>query len=167
MRARAAAIQGKEKDCRRALEAAYESLGNFGGSSPARWIAQFDEASLGSESALCFYALGALKEAENEARKVIELRRMSDRVRSRAFGQLTLANVLLKAGAVEEAAAVGAEICTVAHSLNSARVRSALAQLGQSLDTGPAVPEVEFFLDRLAELTEASVISHHQERWPL
>lgn len=167
MRARAAAIQGKEKDCRRALEAAYESLDNYGGSSPARWIARFDEASLGSESALCFYALGALKEAENEARKVIELRRMSDRVRSRAFGQLTLANVLLKAGAVEEAAAVGAEICTVAHSLNSARVRSALAQLGQSLDTGPAVPEVEFFLDRLAELTEASVISHHQERWPL
>jgi hypothetical protein len=131
------------------------------------WIAQFDEASLASESALCFYALGALREAENDARKVIELRRIGDRVRSRTFGQLTLANVLLKTGAVEEAATVGSEICAVAHALNSARVRSALARLGQSLDIGRTVPEVEFFLDRLAALTEASVISRHQERWPL
>jgi hypothetical protein len=167
MRARAAAIQGRERDCRRALEAAYDSLNNYDATSPVGWIAQFDEASLASESALCFYALGALREAENDARKVIELRRIGDRVRSRTFGQLTLANVLLKTGAVEEAATVGSEICAVAHALNSARVRSALARLGQSLDIGRTVLEVEFFLDRLAALTEASVVPRHQERWPL
>jgi hypothetical protein len=167
MRARAAAIQGRERECRRALDAAYDSLNNYDGSLPVGWIARFDEASLAGESALCLYSLGALREAENEARKVIELRSTGDRVRSRTFGQLTLANVLLKAGAVEEAATVGSETCAVAHSLNSARVRSALAKLGQSLNIGRTVAEVEFFLDRLSELSEASVVSHHQERWPL
>jgi hypothetical protein len=167
MSARAAAIQGRERDCRRALDVAYDSLNNYDGSFSVGWIARFDEASLASESALCFYALDALTEAENEARRVIELRRIGDRVRSRAFGQLTLANVLLKAGAIEEAATVGSEICVAAHSLNSARVRSALASLGQSLHIARTVPEVVIFLDRLTELTEASVVSRHQERWPL
>jgi hypothetical protein len=167
MHARTAAIQGRERDCRRALDAAYDSLSNYGGFPPVGWIARFDEASLASESALCLYMLGVLREAENEARKVIEIRRVGDRVRSRTFGQLTLANVLRKAGAVEEAATVGSEICAVVHSLNSARVRSALARLGQSLDIARTVPEVEFFLDSLSQLTEASVVPRHQERWPL
>jgi hypothetical protein len=167
MGARTAAIQGREKDCRQALDAAYDSLSSYGGSSPVGWIARFDEASLASEAALCLYELGSLREAENEARKVIELRRTGDRVRSRTLGQLTLASVLLKTGVVEEAARVGSEICAVAHSLNSARVRSALARLGQSLDAWRTVPEVRFFLDRLSEFTDALAVSRHQERWPL
>jgi hypothetical protein len=81
---------------------------------------------------------------------------------------LTLANVLFKAGAADEAARVGSEICLVARSLSSARVRSSLSRLGKSLGASRAVPDVALFLDRLTQLTEKSIaVSHDQTRWPL
>jgi transcriptional regulator with XRE-family HTH domain len=168
MCARAAAMQSRAKECHLALDAAYETLRNCRGSTRAGWIAGFDEASLAGESALCFYSLGALDEAENEARKVIELRHIGDRARSRAFGQLTLANVLFKSGAVDEAARIGSEICLAARSLNSARVRACLSRLGKSLGVSRTVPDVALFLDHLTQLTEKSIaVSHDQTRWPL
>jgi transcriptional regulator with XRE-family HTH domain len=168
MRARAAAMQGRAKECRLALGAACQALRSCKGSARAGWIAGFDEASLAGESALCFYSLGALGEAESQARKVIELRRSGDRVRSRIFGQLTLANVLLKSGAVDEAAKIGSEICLAVKSLNSARVRSGLSRLGESLRASRAIPDVALFLDHLAQLAEKSVtVSCNQTGWPL
>jgi DNA-binding transcriptional regulator YiaG len=168
MRARAAAMQSREKECHLSLDAARDTLCNYRDSLRAGWVAGFDEAALAGESALCFYSLGALNEAENEARKVIELRRTGDRVRSRAFGQLMLANVLFKTGAIDEAARVGSEICLVARSLSSARVRSGLSRLGKSFGASPAVPEVALFLDRPTQLTEKSTAaSRDQTRWPL
>jgi transcriptional regulator with XRE-family HTH domain len=168
MRARAAAMQSRAKECHLALDSASDTLRNCAGSTRAEWIAGFDEASLAGESALCFYSLGTLDEAENEARKVIELRRTGDRARSRAFGQLTLANVFFKAGAVDEAARVGSETCLVARSLSSARVRSGLSRLGESLGASRAVPDVALFLNHLTQLTEKSIAgSHDQTRWPL
>ncbi len=101
-------------------------------------------------------------------RSVIELRRRGDRVRSRTFGQLTLANVLAKSGAIDEAARIGSEICLVAASLNSARVRSGISRLGKSLGASRAVPDVALFLEHLAQLTEKRVaLSHDQAGWPL
>jgi transcriptional regulator with XRE-family HTH domain len=168
MCARAAAMQSRARECYVALDAADDALRNREASTRAEWIAGFDEASLAGESALCFFSLGALSEAEDRARKVIELRGIGDRVRSRTFGQLTLANVLLKAGAVDEAARIGSEICLVATSLNSARVRSGISRLGKSLDASRAVPDVALFLDHLAQLTEKKVaVSHDQAGWPL
>jgi hypothetical protein len=168
MCARAAAIQSQAKECRLALDAARDTLRNRGGSTRAEWIAGFDEASLASESSLCFYSLGALSEAEDQARKVIELRRIGDRVRSRTFGQLTLANVLLKAGAVDEAARIGSEICLLTTSLNSARVRSGIFRLGKLIDASRSVPDVAIFLDHLRQLTEKTVgVSRDRARWPL
>ena len=168
MCARAAAMQSRVKECRAALEAADDALLNRVGSTRAEWIAGFDEASLAGESALCFYSLGALGEAEDSARKVIELRRVGDRVRSRTFGQLTLSNVLVRAGAVEEAARIGSEICLVVESLNSARVRSGISRLGKSLGASRAVPDVALFLDRLTQLSEKkmSVMPDHAG-WPV
>jgi transcriptional regulator with XRE-family HTH domain len=168
MHARAVAMQGQEKECRLALDAACDALRNCGNSVRVEWISGFDEASLASEAALCFYSLGALGEAENQARKVIELRRSGDRMRSRTFGQLTLAHVLLKSGAVDEAARIGSEICLAVKSLNSARVRSGLSRLGESLRMSRAVPDVALFLGHLAQLTEQSVAaSRNQTAWPL
>lgn len=80
MRARAAAMQGRANECHLALDAACDALRSYGNSARAEWIVGFDEASLASESSLCFYLLGALDEAESQARKVIELRCSCDRV---------------------------------------------------------------------------------------
>ncbi|MGH3697758.1 MAG: helix-turn-helix domain-containing protein [Pseudonocardiaceae bacterium] len=168
MCARAAAMQGRTKDCYLALDAARNALCNCMTSTRAGWISGFDEASLASESALCFYSLEALDEAEDQARKVIELRHTGDRVRSLAFGQLTLANVLFKAGAIGEAARTGSEICLLAASVDSARIRSGIFRLGKLLDVNRADPDVAAFLDNLTQLTEKTVaVSPDEIGWPL
>jgi DNA-binding XRE family transcriptional regulator len=167
MRARAYAMQGNEVDCRVALEAAHHSLDvRDDDGAQIEWIAGFDEASLASESALCFYTLGSLSQAEEESRKVIHLR-VGDRVRSRTLGQLTLANVLAQGGVYDEAARVGLDICNVARTLNSARVHSGLSSLGAALAPHRATPEVAAFLTAQAEVREASTDSLQTTRWPV
>lgn len=104
MQARAHAIQGSEVDCQASLEAAHDALSASDDGPEIGWIASFDDASLASESALCFYALGSWRQAEEESRKVVHLRD-GDRVRSRALGQLTLANVLAQEGVYDESRA--------------------------------------------------------------
>jgi hypothetical protein len=166
MRARAYAMQGNEADCRVALEAAHDSLSVGDDGAQIEWIAGFDEASLASESALCFFALGSLGQAEEESRKVIRLR-AGDRVRSRALGQLTLAHVLVREGVYDEAARVGLDICGVAPMLNSARVHSGLSSLGDVLAPQRATPEVAAFLVAQAEVREVSTEFRHETRWPV
>lgn len=165
MQARAFALTGSEKRCRAALDTARATLDNAVGSPNVGWIAGFDRASLAAEAALCFYTLGALAEAEAEARTVIALR-VGDRVRSRALGQLTLANILTKVGEPAEAAAIGAEICTTAAGLDSARVRTGLRVLGKRLTAHSAIPTVNAFLENLAS-TQTGPQSDSAPRWPL
>jgi hypothetical protein len=166
MRARAYAMRGLEYECQATLDAAHESLASRKGDNKAvGWIKGFDEASLASESALCFLSLGSLSQAERESRKVIHLR-AGDRVRSRALGQLTLANVLLREGTYDEAAQVGLEICAVAPVLNSARVHTGLSRLGQALAHFERSPEVSAFLSAQSEACREPVV-RHGNRWPV
>jgi transcriptional regulator with XRE-family HTH domain len=170
MRARAFGLAGNEKRCRTALDTAQGTLDEIGSaSSGVGWIAGFDQASLAAEAALCFYALGALAEAEAEARTVIALR-TGDRVRSRALGQLTLANILNQSGEPAEAATIGTEICTTtATSLDSARVRTGLTTLSHKLTPHRTIPTVATFLENVATATETRSRStiDRAPRWPL
>ena len=166
MRARAFAQQGNPRECRRSLAAAHHALNNGGNEPEVPWIAGFDQASLAAESALCLYTLGALAEAETEARTVVALR-VGDRVRSRALGQLTLARILCKAGRVEEAATIGAEVCVIAPTLSSARVHTGLASLGKTLAMGPYTPEVRSFVESVESLQQRRGVSGVDARWPL
>ncbi|CRK55199.1 transcriptional regulator [Alloactinosynnema sp. L-07] len=155
MRARGLALIGDRAGCCTALEDAERILDNVQGEQPAQWIAGFDEASLASEAALCFLQLTELGEAERCAREVIRLR-SGDRVRSRTFAQLTLANVLVHAGRVDEAAAIGHEACDTTASLSSARVVHQLRALGGLLSLAPKSGQVSSFLAALAGLSVAS-----------
>jgi hypothetical protein len=94
------------------------------------------------------------REAEHHAREVIRLR-SGDRVRSRAFGQLTLANVLTEAGRIDEAALLGQEVCQLTPSLSSARVVQRLNELGHSLAAARSIPEVAGFLGALGTLSQS------------
>jgi transcriptional regulator with XRE-family HTH domain len=165
MRARAYAMTGRETECLTNLGSAHESLASERDGSGIEWIAGFDEASLASESALCFLALGSLSQAEKESRKVIELR-AGDRVRSRALGQLTLAAVLVREGAYDEAARVGVEICNVARELNSARVHLGLSKLGEYLTPHSAVSDVAEFLTIQTEVCRKPAPVPNETRWP-
>ncbi|GAA1291572.1 helix-turn-helix transcriptional regulator [Saccharothrix xinjiangensis] len=166
MRARGLALIGDRAGCCTALEDAERILDQAGGEQPARWIAGFDEASLASEAALCFLQLTELGEAERRAREVIRLR-SEDRVRSRTFAQLTLANVLVHAGRVDEAAAIGHEACGTTASLNSARVVHQLRALGGVLGMVPKSSQVSSFLAALAGLSVASGSNGEMSSWPV
>jgi hypothetical protein len=151
MRARGLSAQGDQHACAVALLDAERILDTAPNEPSAEWVTQFDDAALAAEAALCLRKLGQLSQAEQQARRVIELRG-GDRVRSRAFGQLILARVLVDGGRPEEAALVGQQICEVASSLTSNRVQTRLDRLGHALKPYQVLPEVGAFLSDLAEL---------------
>ena len=72
--------------------------------------------------------------------------RHGDRVRSRAFAQLILAETLAESGQVAEAAAHGHAVCGVLPNLNSARVREKVRALAVTLREHRAVSEVRDLL---------------------
>lgn len=165
MRARGLAMQGSAADCRAALVEAERTLHAARVEPPAEWLAGFDAGSLASEAALCLRQLGDLAEAEQQARQVIRLR-PGDRVRSRAFGQLTLARVLVDAGRIDEAAGAGQEVCRAAPSLTSQRVLARLNRLGAALAPHRQVPQVAVFLGALPSGRPAGS-SADDARWPV
>ena len=149
MRARGLAMHGQARAATTARDAAERTLAAVPDGEPTPdWVAPFDAGSLASEAALVFRALGALAEAERQAAHVVALRD-GDRVRARAFGQLTLARVLVDAGRLDEAAALGLAVCAVIPTLSSARVRARLDRLAVALRPHRAVAEVSGFLDCL------------------
>lgn len=148
MKAHGLAIAGDLGGCAKALDQAAEVLANVGSEQPADWITAFDEASLASEAASCMRRLGRLEEAEQHARLVIQLR-SGDRVRSRAFAQLTLARALMEADRIDEAAEVGGEVCDIAPILTSARVRTRLTNLGTAMEAYANVAAAQTFLEKL------------------
>ncbi|WP_394620122.1 helix-turn-helix domain-containing protein [Lentzea sp. JNUCC 0626] len=167
MRARALALSGENQACAQALDTAESLLDRAAGEKPADWIANFDEASLASEAAQCFLDLAEYAEAEQRATTAIALR-SGDRVRSRAFGQLTMANILIGAGRPDEAAAFGNEVCKVTASLSSTRVLDQLNDLGRTLASASSVPEVAHFLATLGALSHVSDAQEGQSaKWPV
>jgi len=167
MRARGLAMQGRRRECSANLHAAAASLEAADDETAPEWVAPFDAGSLAAETALCLAELGELAEAERHARQVIVLRTPA-RARSRAFGQLTLARVLLAAGRVEEAAAQGSEVCAVLPVLSSARVTQRCDRLAAALEPHRRNRAVADFLGTLATTrsTDGSAAGH-QPGWPV
>jgi hypothetical protein len=166
MSARGFAMRGDAEASRQALMDAERVLEHLHEDAPAEWISQFDEASLAGEAALCFDALGDRRQAERQARRVLELR-VGDRVRSRAFGQLTLAEVLAGGGEIDEAAALGREICAAAGSLTSKRVRNRLGDLQVTLRPHHSVPAVQLFLADCSHVLHPAAAPESNTSWPV
>jgi hypothetical protein len=166
MRGHGLALDRQVHDTTAALDTAERALAAAAGSGHAKWIARFEEGALAGEAALCLLGIGDLSGAERAARRVIELRD-GDRVRSRAFGQLTLARVLVHAGRPDEAAGLGYAVCYVAPSLTSARVRSQLSRLGAALRVKRSITGVAAFLDHLAALPAATTNGSGEPTWPV
>jgi len=166
MRAHGLALDRQVRSAAAALDAAEDALAAAAGTEPAEWIAGFDEGALASEAALCRLGIGDLAGAERAALRVIELRD-GDRVRSRAFGQLTLARVLVCASRPDEAATLGCAVCEVVPSLTSARVRVQLAGLGETLRPHCTAGGVADFLDQLATLPPGTAAGNRESTWPV
>ncbi|GLY64188.1 hypothetical protein [Amycolatopsis taiwanensis] len=165
MRARGFASKAEMQDCLTALGNAEHILGYVRRDEPAEWVSHFDEGSLAVEAALCLSELGDLTAAEQHARQVLAVRD-GDRVRSRAFGQLTLAEVLLAAGQVDEAATLGHEVAAVAPSLASTRVKTRLDDLARALEPYNSLAAVRSFQASYAATHSPQVVPR-EESWPV
>lgn len=108
--------------------------------------------------------LAEYSEAELRAKEVIRLR-SGDRVRSRAFGQLTLANILLRPGRVAEAAALGDEVNLMTQQLTSERVTRRLDELANAVEAATCGPEAAAFLATLER--PAVVDGRRTTAWPV
>lgn len=154
LRAHALANTGNIRASTHALNTAESSLERAGeGDSGQHWIAPFDRGSLAAEAVATLHALGDLREAEQQARLVLA-ERSGDRIRSRSFGELALARVLLASGRPEEAAEIGITLADVVSTLTSARAHHQLCQLGRQLSGHAGLPAVRDFLDRLRIVEE-------------
>lgn len=149
MEARALAQLNEGRDAQRALDAARNALALTRSVPASHWVAPFDEAALASEAASVLLDLGALDAAAQEAERALTLRDAS-RVRSRAFGQVTLARVLLAQEQVDAACQVGVELLTAGQSVTSLRLSSQLDSLQSEFDRYRQVPEVRDLLSRMA-----------------
>lgn len=148
MEARALAQLNAGDEALGALDTAREALALARTTPASRWVAPFDEAALASEAASVLLDLGALKAAAQEAERALVLRDAS-RVRSRAFGQVTLARVLLAQGQPDAACSVGMELLNACQSVTSLRLSSQLDTLQVEFGQHRQVPEVRELLSRM------------------
>ncbi len=154
MKARGSALAGTRPDCLAALWDAEQELARAVAAGH-EWFSPFDEAALAAETAICLRDLGDLNHAERQARRVLELR-TPDRVRSRAFSNLTLATVHLDRGDLGGACEAGDQVLGATAQLASDRVVGQLRALGRRLAPYTAVPTVTAFLGQVAAALPAS-----------
>jgi hypothetical protein len=148
MEARGHAALGESAVAARLLLRAEQALDQAPAAERSEWISRFDEASLAGEAARCLRRLGQLGGARRQAERVIALR-PGDRARSRAFGQLILAQVLIQERELDEACAVGREILTGTAGLSSFLVVRQLQRLRDLLAADRSAPAVAEFLGYL------------------
>ncbi|MEV8636035.1 hypothetical protein AB0395_30700 [Streptosporangium sp. NPDC051023] len=116
------------------------------------WISPYDRASWSGEAALCLDDLGDLASARRHAEEAVALRRIG-RVRSLAFGQVTLAKIHVRAEQLDDAVAVGYELLDGSQALGSVRVLRQIDELGEMLTIHSRWHPVGTFLDQLTETT--------------
>ncbi len=131
VQARNYAALGDRTECVQLLTRAEWAISSTPDVERSLWVSPFDAGSLASEAAKCFYALGDTAEARRQAERIIELR--PDSTRSRAFGQLMLAAVLIAQGRPDEACAIAAEVVSATQQLGSYLVIDQLRSLKNQL----------------------------------
>lgn len=133
MQAQGMAALGRTSECTALLMEAENALsGPVGADERSPWVSDFDEGSFAHEAARCMRALGHFGQAQQQAQRVLELR-PRDRTRSRAFGHLILAAVLIAQGEVDHACALAQEVLDATQSLGSYVVLQQLVELKELL----------------------------------
>jgi len=146
-----------QPECGKALLRAEQTLSHHPAGPPSPWISRFDEGSLASEAARCLRQLGQLSAAARQAELIMEIR-PGTHTRSRAFGQLLLARILVAQGEPEQACRIAQEALDATQSLSSYLVIRQLKELSQLLAPYQANRLVEAFLTVLNDTL-------HQRLW--
>jgi hypothetical protein len=149
MEARAFATLRRRADCERALLAAERALDRTYAVPPSTWVSPFDRASLAAEASVCMQQLQQLAAARAHSEQVLALR-SNGHTRSRAFGQLRLAAILVSQGEIEHACTVSQAALASSDRLSSSRVTQLVQSLHAQLTPHATVSGVEEVLQCLA-----------------
>jgi hypothetical protein len=128
MEARALASLAQRSECERMLFAAERTLDRRPSQAPSPWMSPFDHASLAGEASQCMEQLRQFAAAGRHCERAISLRG-SGHVRSRAFSQLRLANILATQGEIDHACAIAVNAIASTAQLSSHRVSQLLHSL--------------------------------------
>jgi len=142
MEARALATLRRQADSARALMSAEQALDRVAAHGPSPWVSPFDHGSLAAEASQCMQQLLKLTAARRHSEQVIQLR-TGTHARSRAFGQLRLACILVSLGEVEQACAVAEAALASSDRLSSSRVLELCHTLHTQLQPHAYNPAVE------------------------
>jgi tetratricopeptide (TPR) repeat protein len=146
----AAMGQASRAECSSLLLRAEKALDDVSAEPASPWVSHFDAGSLASEAARCLRQVGDLQQARQQAERVIVLR-PGNRARSRAFGQLALASILVAQGEPDHACTIADDVLRATASLGSYLVVAQLLQLQQRLQPYRDNAAVAEFLDCLQD----------------
>ena len=132
MEARGLAARGERRATSSALGRADAVLSGSSGDELSEWLSPFDEASFAIEAAHCMRATGQSSAALRTAEHAVALRD-AERARSRAFGQILVAQLLVEQGDVDGACDVGRAVISNTIAPGSARVIALLEELHLAL----------------------------------
>jgi len=150
MEARGLAVLGERRATGAALARADEVLTGSSSGEVSEWLSPFDEASFAIEAAHCMRATGQRTAALRTAERAVALRD-AERARSRAFGQILVAQLLVEQGDVEGACDVGRAVIGNTIAPGSARVIALLDELRVALVPHEASRVVCDFLALLSQ----------------
>lgn len=142
MEARALATLRRRADCGRALVTAERALDRVHPDEPSPWVSPFDHASLAAEASVCMQELEQLAAARQHSEQVLTLRH-ANHARSRAFGQLRLAGILVSQGEIEHASAMAQAALASSDRISSSRVAALLQTLCAQLTPHSTTPGVD------------------------
>ena len=142
MQARALACLRRRADCARAVHKAETALDRPAPDARSPWVSPFDHGSLAAEACQAFETLGDLPAARRHAELVVTLRD-GNHVRSRAFGQLRLAGILLAQGELDHACTITVDALQHSGGVSSRRVSQLVRSLHISLTPHTSASEAQ------------------------
>jgi hypothetical protein len=125
------------------------------------WVSHYDSGSLATDAGRCLRDLGDLNQARRQAEHVIASR-PAHRVRSHAFGQISLAEILVLQGEYEHACSIAADVLAATESLSSYLVIRQLLRLAQALRAYNTDPATAAFLANMDQVLSKRVRQIHQ-----
>jgi hypothetical protein len=153
MEAHAHAANKDAAACASALDSAEKTFDRSEKDGPA-WLSYFDEAYMAAKFGHCFKELGDGRQAEQFARRSLDM--VEGYTRGRTFNVILLANAQLQQNDLDAACMSGGQALDLAAGLRSARTIRYMRDLRRRLSGFTQQPDVRAFQDRAHDLLPAS-----------
>ena len=162
MEAHALALQGEGTGCLRALAEAEQAFSAVDSATSPEWLGYFDQAYLSAKFAHTFRDLGRSHDAEQFARRSLEM--SAGYERGKLFNTALLASILADQRRIDESCALGMRAVGMTRTVRSMRSSSYLADLGSRLAPYRGDPQVRGLYE---QMTNAGLPVPTQGAWPV